>query len=155
MYETEKWLVYEHGDFLEDLETIVGLIKKLDAPRQIPLFASGRFDGIYGIPAGGLVPAVYLHHRVELPLLLAPTNRTIVFDDIVDSGSSISHYIKKGNFTISLFFKVECQFKPNIWLREKSTKWVLFPWENNEEYEGAVLPKGRRGIVCPTGEMNS
>lgn len=154
MYETEKYLVYEYNDFLEDLVIIAILIKECEAAGQLPLFADGGFDGIYGIPAGGLVPAVYLHHLVELPLLLAPTKRTIVLDDIVDSGSSMSHYIKKGNFTISLFCKLGGQWKPNKWLREKTSKWVLFPWENNEEYEGAALPKGERGIVCPTGKTS-
>ncbi len=153
MYETDKYLVYEHNDFLEDIETLVGKLKEFADKKQLPLFSSGGLDGVYGIPAGGLVLAVYLHYRLKLPLMLAPTEKTLVVDDIVDTGSSMSHYISKGNVTASLFFKVGGRIKPHIWLREKNKKWVCFPWEGNEEYE-RMLPKGRRGTVCPTGATN-
>lgn len=152
MYETEKWLVYEQDDFLEDVEI---LVKKLTEykhqPTQLSLFSHIKFDGVYGIPAGGLVLAVYLYYRLKLPLLLAPTENTLVVDDIVDVGDMMSHYAKKGYFIVSLFYNPSKSIvKPNIWLREKQDKWIRFPWEGSEEHEG-ILPKGRKGIVCPTG----
>lgn len=153
MYETEDWLVYEHDDFCEDMEMLVRKLKEYVENSQPPLFVSGGFDGVYGIPAGGLVLAVYLHYRLKLPLMLAPTESSLVVDDIVDTGFTMSHYISKGNFTVALFSKVGCRWKPNIWLREKTDKWIRFPWEGDEEYE-RILPKGRRGIVCPTGKTN-
>jgi len=88
-----------------------------------------HFNGVYGIPAGGLVLATYLHYRLSLPLLLAPTKDTLVVDDIVDSGQTMSHYIIKGNFTASLFYKNNSLHEPHIWLREKTDKWIHFPWE--------------------------
>lgn len=137
MYETEKWLVYEHDDFYGDVELLVKkLVEYQNQPKQFSLFPSGRFDGVYGIPAGGLVLAVYLHYRLRLPLMLAPTEHTLVVDDIVDKGFTMSHYISKGNFTLALFCKKGGQWKPNIWLREKTDKWVRFPWEGEEEYAG-------------------
>lgn len=153
MYETEDWLVYEHDDFCEDMEMLVRKLKEYVENSQLPLFVSGGFDGVYGIPAGGLVLAVYLHYRLKLPLMLAPTKSSLVVDDIVDTGFTMSHYISKGNFTVALFSKVGGRWKPNIWLREKTDKWIRFPWEGDEEYEG-ILPKGRKGIVCPTGATN-
>ena len=104
MYETEKWLVYEEVDFYEDVEILVEKLTKCQTQsRQFSLFSGEGFDGIYGIPAGGLVPAVYLHYRLKLPLMLAPTERTLVVDDIVDTGLTMSHYISKGNFTVGEF----------------------------------------------------
>lgn len=153
MYETEKWLVYEHDDFYEDIELLVKNLTEYAKNNQLPLFASGGFNGVYGIPAGGLVLAVYLHYRLKLPLMLAPTESTLVVDDIVDTGFTMSHYISKGNFTVSLFCKEGGRWKPNIWLRAKTDKWIRFPWEGEEEYEG-IMPKGRKGIVCLTGAMN-
>ncbi|MEK7087418.1 MAG: hypothetical protein AAB648_01565 [Patescibacteria group bacterium] len=152
MYETEKWLVYEHDDFYKDIELLVKNLTEYEKNNQLSLFTSGRFDGIYGIPAGGLVLAVYLHYRLKLPLMLAPTESTLVVDDIVDTGFTMSHYISKGNFTVALFCRKGCNRKPNIWLREKEEKWVRFPWEGEEEYKG-IISKGRRGIVCPTGTL--
>jgi len=137
MYETEKWLVYEHDDFYEDVEILVKkLMERQQQPNQLSLLSSVKFDGIYGIPAGGLVLAVYLHYRLKLPLLLAPTENTLVVDDIVDTGFTMSHYISKGNFTLALFCKEGGRWRPNIWLREKYYKWVRFPWEGEEEYAG-------------------
>lgn len=153
MYETEKWLVYEHDDFYEDIAMLVKKLTEYQKQKNFSLFSYNQFDGIYGIPAGGLVLAVYLHYRLKLPLMLAPTENTLVVDDIVDTGFTMSHYISKGNVTVSLFFKVGGRFKPTIWLREKNEKWICFPWEGEEEYEG-MLTKGRKGIVCPTGAMN-
>ena len=137
MYETEKWLVYEHDDFYEDVEILVKkLMERQQQPSQLSLLSPIKFDGIYGIPAGGLVLAVYLHYRLKLPLLLAPTENTLVVDDIVDTGFTMSHYISKGNFTLALFCKEGGRWRPNIWLREKQEKWVRFPWEGEEEYAG-------------------
>lgn len=153
MYETEKWLVYEHDDFYEDIAILVEKLTEYQKPKNIPLFFRGQFDGVYGIPAGGLVLAVYLHYRLKLPLMLAPTENTLVVDDIVDTGFTMSHYISKGNFTVALFCKEGGRWKPSIWLREKTDKWICFPWEGEEEYEG-IIPKGKKGVVCPTGAMN-
>lgn len=49
-----------------------------------------------GIPAGGLVPAVYLHKRLDIPLVtfstegwFPPTSSIILVDDCVDTGKTI------------------------------------------------------------------
>lgn len=128
MYETEKWLVYEQQDFEADVED---LAKRLSNGAQMPLFK--RFDGIYGIPAGGNVLATYLHYRLKLPLLAAPTRNSLVVDDIVDSGKTIAHYIEKGNFCVALFYNRQSSWEPNIWLHEKIDKWIHFPWEAPED----------------------
>lgn len=125
MYETEKEIIYEVKDFLEDLDIIV---KKLHQKKFFPLLK--KFDGVFGIPAGGLVLATCLHYRLGLPLLLAPTKNTLIVDDIVDTGKTIAHYVEKGNFTISLFFHKQSEHVPDIWLHEKTDKWICFLlWE--------------------------
>jgi hypoxanthine phosphoribosyltransferase len=128
MYETEKFLVYEQKDFEEDVERLAKMLADGD---QIPLFL--RFDGIYGIPAGGNVLATYLHYRLKLPLLQAPTRNSLVVDDIVDSGKTMAHYIEKGMFCLSLFYRRQSPWVPNIWLHEKTDKWIHFPWEAPED----------------------
>lgn len=139
MYETEKWLVYEHDDFFEDVDVMVRKLVEHQQQNQPSFFSSVKFDGVFGIPAGGLILAVYLHYRLKLPLLLAPTENSLIVDDIVDSGLTMSHYINKGNFTVALFCKKDGRWKPNIWLREKDYKWIRFPWEGEEEYVGLSI----------------
>lgn len=151
MYETEKWLVYEHSDFYQDLEILVNQLRERERQsNQISLFSPVGFDGVYGIPAGGLVLAVYLHYRLKLPLLLAPTENSLIVDDIVDVGFTMSHYISKGNFTAAIFCKKSGKWKPNIWLREKEEKWIRFPWEGEEEYVG--INNEGKGSVCLSGD---
>ena len=36
--------------------------------------------GVYGLPRGGLVFAVMLSHKMNIPLLLAPVNNCIIID---------------------------------------------------------------------------
>lgn len=131
MYLTEKNIVYEWSDFFEDLEI---LVDKLKAENLKPLFPDYGFDGIYGIPAGGLVLATCLHYQLKLPLLLAPTPKTLIIDDIADSGKTLSHYVEKGNFSVTLFYNRISIVKPNIWLREKfNNLYVIFPWEGEDD----------------------
>ncbi len=48
-----------------------------------------KITNIYGIPRGGLIPAVMLSHRLEKPLILKEEEidpMTLVVDELVDSG---------------------------------------------------------------------
>lgn len=133
-YNGKTELVYEPDDFFEDLAI---LVERLSPENLWPILNGQYFDGVYGIPAGGTVLAVCLHYRLGLPLLLAPTKRSIIAEDIVDSGKTISHYIEKGMFCVSLFCNRKSICEPNIWVREKESdvySWVRFVlWEGMED----------------------
>lgn len=91
-----------------------------------------KFDGIYAIPRGGLVVGVMLSHTLNLPLLLYPTENTLVVDDISDTGKTLQRIKHK---------KIACLFnakwtktKPDYFAYYKQSKrnWVIFPWEDKE-----------------------
>lgn len=123
-------LVYEPEETIEDIEY---LAEKLEHENSKPLL--GPFDGVCGIPAGGIVLAACLHYRLGLPLLLAPTKRSIIAEDIVDSGKTIRHYMEKGIFCVSLFYNPNSVCEPNMWIRKKENNiWVRFSlWEGLED----------------------
>lgn len=128
-YNGKMELVYEPEETLEDIEF---LAQKLGHQNLRPLLEP--FDGVWGIPAGGQVIAVCLHYRLGLPLLLAPTRKSLITDDIVDTGKTMQHYIDKGMFCVSLFYNKKSICEPNIWLREKEGAWVRFAfWEGMED----------------------
>jgi hypoxanthine phosphoribosyltransferase len=88
-----------------------------------------EFDGIYGVPRGGLVMAVSLSHTLGLPILLYPTEESLVVDDISDTGKTLQSLPHK---------KIACLFstpwtktKPDIHIRTKLNKndWIIFSWE--------------------------
>ena len=90
--------------------------------------------GIFGLPRGGLVPAVMLSHKLNLPLLLAPCEGCVVVDDIADTGTSLLHYKEKGYKVAVIWYKPKSKVKPDFYAVKDSRgklggSWVVFPWE--------------------------
>ena len=101
----------------------------IEAGKQIP--------GIYGIPRGGMVFAVMLSHKLNLPMLMSPVPGCVIIDDICDSGESLLHYVKNTSgdvdneySIITMYYKENnLHIVPNYYMREKGDKWIVFPWE--------------------------
>jgi len=104
------------------------LIKDLTAkiPFEVPLA-----DSIYGIPRGGLIPAVMLSHSTGLPLVDTIGKNTLVVDDMTDSGVTMDKM--PGQFTAVLYHKPHTSiFTPNVYSElHKGDEWLIFPWENS------------------------
>ena len=95
-----------------------------------------EISGVYGIPRGGLILAVLISHKLNIPLLLAPTDNCIIVDDICDSGESLLHFYKNssGNkankyHITTMFYKENKLVKPEFYMYEKEDKWIVYPWE--------------------------
>ena len=108
---------------------IQDLIKDLSEriPFEVPLA-----DSIYGIPRGGLIPAVMLSHKTGLPLVQTIGKDTLVVDDICDSGVTLKDGV--GVNTAVLIHKPHTScFTPNIWsYTHKGDEWVIMPWETKD-----------------------
>jgi len=90
------------------------------------------FDGVYGIPRGGLPLAVIMSHHLNLPLLVRSTTESLVVDDISDEGTTLSTIKHKKIAT--LITTPWTQTKPDFCMESKVKRdsWVVFPWENLE-----------------------
>lgn len=101
-------------------------------------YSSTALSGVYGLPRGGLIFAVMLSHRLNIPLLSAPSHNCLIVDDICDSGESLLHYVRNSSgeyFTdkyhiATMYYKenklcVEPEFYSDI----KGNDWIVFPWE--------------------------
>ena len=108
---------YSWRQFDSDIKKIAGLIKK----------SKKKFDGVWGPPRGGLVPAIVLSHALGIPLLLQPTKDTLIVDDVADTGKTLASYQR--NFIVTIFYHRQSFVVPNIWLCEKKDIWIVFPWE--------------------------
>lgn len=93
-----------------------------------------KFQSVYGIPRGGLILAVVLSHRLQIPQIFSAediTKTTLVVDDISDTGKTLQVFEARLGFrpTIATIFchKNTSQI-PHFCLREK-TEWIIFPWE--------------------------
>jgi hypoxanthine phosphoribosyltransferase len=103
-----------------------------------------KFNAIYGIPRGGLIPAVILSHYFNVNLVnnedyfttLNSTGETVlVVDDIIDTSKTIKEWVlwfgkKEKVYTATLFKHRKCAFKPNFYV-EKTDRWVVFPYEKD------------------------
>lgn len=98
--------------------------------------------GVYGLPRGGLVMAVMLSHKLNVPMLMSPAEGCIIIDDICDSGESLLHYVKntsgipaeyKAYKIATMYYKEnELGIIPDFWDKRKDDKWIVFPWEMEE-----------------------
>ena len=95
-------------------------------------------SGVYGVPRGGLVFAVMLSHKMNIPLLSAAHPNCLVVDDICDSGESLKHYITNSSspnkpkyYTVTMFCRhgLDNPMHPTIYGTEVDEEWVVFPWE--------------------------
>jgi len=94
---------------------------------QIP-----SIDSVMGLPRGGLIPAVMVSHRLDLPLVTLPEPHTLVVDDIADSGVTLTN--TPGIYTAVLHYKPHTSvFKPNLYSVEyKGDDFLQYPWETDE-----------------------
>lgn len=83
-----------------------------------------EFDGVYGVPRGGNVPAAIVADRLNLPQLDKPTFKTLIVDDLIDSGATRDRFVSDGHRFDALLTKQE------------GDGWIVFPWEQHEEATG-------------------
>lgn len=87
------------------------------------------FTGVYGPARGGLLYAVLISERYDLPFLGAPQKGCICVDDICDSGDTALAWKNKGYKIAIHFYKRGAKIEPDFWYDEKFDKWIVFPWE--------------------------
>lgn len=99
-----------------------------------------KIENVYGIPRGGLIPAVILSHLLYKPLI---TNRdsigvnTLVVDDVSDTGrtlrvllSTLDIRIEPKPPTATLWKDKSSKFSPTFYCRTKEKdEWILYPFE--------------------------
>ena len=86
-------------------------------------------NGIHGIPRGGLVLAVALSHRLELPLLETPQPGCLVVDDVYETGRTLEPYRNLADARVVVWVsKAEPQWWQAVEVTH-SSEWILFPWE--------------------------
>ena len=100
-----------------------------------------KFDAIYGIPRGGLIPATILSHRLELPLLMGDPmiickdKTVLVVDDINDTGTTLIPYCGCENLqSVVLYERAESDVRSDfVGETVHHNGWIVFPWEPVEK----------------------
>lgn len=109
------------NDFDNYIETILSKIKNLDG-----------CTGVYGVPRGGLVPAVALSHKTGLPLLIKPKSMMLWVDDIVDSGKTALSPEYECAFEKIVIVSLNQSINVLSAINMNKDTWVVFPWESKD-----------------------
>lgn len=117
-----------HLSWLEYLKLLDALVYRIKKSKI-------KFDYVYGIPRGGLIPATIVSHELNVPFLLNDNikrNKTIlIVDDICDKGETLKPFLSLNRSmikTATLFRHRESKVTPDFYIHE-NTKWIQFPYE--------------------------
>jgi GTP cyclohydrolase IA len=94
-----------------------------------------RIDSIWGVPTGGSFVARELVKYLSLPMVDQPGDRTLIVDDIVDSGRTLSGF--SNNPTAALHVKPHSKVRPHA-VVEETRDWIVYPWEKDTEIESSI-----------------
>ena len=90
-----------------------------------------NIEYIFGMPRGGLIPAVMLSHKLNIPLFktgMILDNKVLIVDDICDSGVTLQKY--NVITTATIHYKQSASIEPNFYYSlAKNDSWYYYPWE--------------------------
>ena len=126
---------------------IENLVNELAAKIQLRYQYNPEIESIYGCPRGGLIPAVMLSHKLNIPLIVEEnqiTQNTLIVDDICDSGETFLSMLDKHQkgYEIEDAPKFAClhykydtsDFLPDFFGVEirDFEGWIVYPWERED-----------------------
>lgn len=102
------------------------------------------YAAVYGLPRGGLVGAVMLSHRLEIPLALnmeevwlfrRQGKTVLIADDIADTGETLRHFNEDTFDIATLYIREHTTVTMPRYYGKSIThdKWLVFPWETVKE----------------------
>ena len=110
-----------------------------------------QYQYIYGIPRGGLIVALLLSYKTNMPLIYdyqiisnEHRSKVLVVDDIVDSGMTRSQFMN--NKFACLHLKPWARPKPDFFAR-LTKDWIVYPWEEEYYDEPKEDPKVKK-VTC-------
>lgn len=98
-----------------------------------------NYDYIYPIPKNGMFVAERLSRILEIPVIHEGKyfyeKDILIVDDLIDSGTTLFSFLDD---KAVLFVKNNNEDKVNYFV-EKTDKWVVFPWEKEDDIEDTII----------------
>ena len=92
-----------------------------------------NIEYILGMPRGGLIPAVMLSHKLNIPLFktgMILDNKVLIVDDICDSGGTLQKY--NVITTATIHTKLTASVQPTFHYEVVDKDWIVYPWERED-----------------------
>ena len=109
------------------------------------------FVGVFGIPRGGVILAVMLSHKLDIPYITefwrVGDGDIVVIDDIADTGKTFQFYKEqpetKDAHYVTIHEHKQSIVKPDYSVIDKQDIWIVYPWEttNSEEIQDYLIEK--------------
>ena len=113
------------------------------------------YDGVFGIPRGGQIPAAIVAGLMGLPILDVPGTRTLIVDDLVDSGATADRWIDSLGgeaYFDALFRKGHSPTHLAPRALDVGRDWIVFPWEIDERGADHSVEDAVRRLIQFVGE---
>ena len=98
-----------------------------------------EITAIGGLPRGGLIPAVLLSHKMNIPFvsqanIAGVVGNILIVDDICDSGRTLKRFKFESNvYTATLHYKTTAEYEPHFWWKLAAVnEWIVYPWERED-----------------------
>lgn len=95
--------------------------------------SGAHITSVAGIPRGGLIPAVMISHKLNIPYVDRINKDTLVVDDICDTGETLKKSV--ATYTATLHYKPTAGFTPNFYAKEVGSEWIIYPWERKDSQQ--------------------
>ena len=89
-----------------------------------------QIKSVTGIERGGLIPAVMISHKLNIPYVTKINKDTLVVDDICDTGETLKNIV--AGYTATLHYKPTASFTPDFYAKETGDEWIVYPWERRD-----------------------
>jgi hypoxanthine phosphoribosyltransferase len=89
-----------------------------------------QIKSVTGMERGGLIPAVMISHKLNIPYVTRINGHTLIVDDICDTGKTLKKSV--GQYTATLHYKKTAIFTPDFYAKEVGTEWLVYPWERSD-----------------------
>lgn len=86
-----------------------------------------QITSVTGLPRGGMIPAVMISHKLNLPYVHSVHPNTLVVDDICDTGKTLDTILEAP--TAVLHYKATASVQPTLYAKEVGDEWIVYPWE--------------------------
>ena len=93
--------------------------------------ASASYNGIYGIPKGGWIPAAMIAYQLILPLVNKPARNILIVDDCINTGKALRQYYCQ-DYDLAVLQVHEKNVNKCRFYGLMINDFVEFPWEIKE-----------------------
>jgi hypoxanthine phosphoribosyltransferase len=101
-----------------------------------------EYELIAGVTRGGLIPAVMLSHKLDIPIIAIDPNdildtgiKTLVVDEIYDTGLTIKHLLSRNPAIDVAVIVSKDKHAPVNYVGSyiDIEDWIVFPWETEND----------------------